>query len=189
MCGDNGWSEGSFFFYSRRASFFLLVYRFFFQQGTWTWPIIITLYAAVRRTSMYLYILVLYFCCCSVLLSCCCCSCSAAACCWLFIIVCWMTQFVAVVYCVWFQFLFIQTRFIFNIPLGSAVACTASIYVYSCNTQYRTSSKITGMRGAIHSRKIKACAEPRRTASHGGEALLVNICIDVFALSSQRSRS
>ena len=48
-----------------------------------------------------------------------------------FVNVCRVTQFVAVaasdssVF-----FLFIQTRFVFNVPLGSTVGCTASILVY-----------------------------------------------------------
>ena len=41
---------------------------------------------------------------------------------------------------------FIQTRFIFDVPIGSTVACTASIYLYPIT--HHTCSKITGMRGA-----------------------------------------
>ena len=49
----------------------------------------------------------------------------------LFVIACGMTQFV-----VWsiasdssVLFLFIHTRFLFNVPLGSTVACAAPIYL------------------------------------------------------------
>ena len=45
-----------------------------------------------------------------------------------------------------FFFLFIRTPCIFHVPLGSTVACTASIYL-SYNTYY-TSSVTAGMRGA-----------------------------------------
>ena len=62
----------------------------------------------------------------SVLLYCCCCSCWCLL--LLFVIVCWMAKFM-----LWFLhlipvfFSFIQTRFIFNVPLGSTVAFTASM--------------------------------------------------------------
>ena len=95
---------------------------------------------------------------------CCCCSCVAAAAVLLFaaavrhrvpddaILLLWFiaTDSVSV-----FS-LFIPIIFIFNAPLGSAVARTASIYLYSCNTyQYH----------CMHPRQLRACAEPRRAAA------------------------
>ena len=63
---------------------------------------------------------------CSVLLYCCYCSC----CCLLllFVIVCRMAKFVAGVHCIWFQCFFTQTRYIFNVALGSTVAFTVSFF-------------------------------------------------------------
>ena len=123
--------------------------------------------------------------CCSVCcyIYCCCCSC----CCLLllFVIVCGMSKSIAGLIPVFF-FLFIQTRFISNVPLGSTVACTASNRQYThpfavlphvrpqfANTPpplqccrilwhlqprfaYTASSVITGMRG------VKAGVSPPR---------------------------
>ena len=49
--------------------------------------------------------------------------------------------------------LFTQTGFIFNVPLGSTVAFTASIF--------------------LQPRSLRACAEPRRASARRGEAPLV----------------
>ena len=94
---------------------------------------VLRMYESVDYTSMYLdtpvrHVFLLLLC---VLLSCCCCSCGAAACC-----CCssscagWRNLFL------WFIasdssvfFLFVQTRYIFNVPRGSTVACTTSIYL------------------------------------------------------------
>ena len=57
-------------------------------------------------------------------------------------------------------FLFIQTRYIFNVPLGSNVAFAASICL-------RTSSVITGMRGAQGPRQ-PAGAKPTFLPCTGG---------------------
>ena len=106
-------------------------------------------------TTEYLDLLLIY---CNYTVRCCtmydcifCCCCSVVVCCYtaamlllllLFIIVCRMTKFVVVVHCIWFQcfFLLIQTRFIFNVPLGSTVAFTASIfylkYTHSIHPRY-----------------------------------------------------
>ena len=68
----------------------------------------------------------------------------------LFGIVCRMTQFVVVVYCIryyCFRSLHSIHDFVFyDAPLGSTVACSASIYLLSYNTHH-ASPKITGMRG------------------------------------------
>ena len=82
-------------------------------------------------------------CCCSALLYCCCCCCcgssAAVSCCcssscagW-----CWFIESDPS-----FFFLFIQTRLIFEVPLGGTVSHLRSRFAYS------TSSVIAGMRGA-----------------------------------------
>ena len=67
--------------------------------------------------------------------------------------------------------LFIQIRSIFNVPLGSTVACTASIYLRVRIILY---SEVlhTGII-LVHLRKLRAHAEPRRAAARRGEAPLV----------------
>ena len=92
------------------------------------------LYAAVRRANMYLYIPARYSCQVFLLLLCvllyCCCCCAATACCCSSSCPGWQNLFL------WFLasdssvfFLFIQTRFIMYVPLGSTIALAASIYV------------------------------------------------------------
>ena len=85
-------------------------------------------YAVRCCTSMHLYTPVMYFCCCSLR---CYAAVAAAAAVLLFVIVCRMTHFVAVVYSIPFQcFLSLPSNTIyFNVPLFSTVACTASIYL------------------------------------------------------------
>ena len=125
-----------------------------------------------KYTCMYLYIPVMYFCCCSVLLSCCCSSCSAAACCrWssscagLCTLLLWFIASDSSVF-----FLFIQTRYIFNVPLGSTT--------YSLDLPtYNPTIHIT------HPRKLRACAEPRRATSRRGEAPLVYLVCFFFSRS------
>ena len=66
--------------------------------------------------------------------------------------------------------LFVHTRFNFHgTPRQYTVAFTVSIY--------------------IHLRELRACAEPTPASACRGEATLVNICINILALSSQRSTS
>ena len=105
------------------------------------------LYAAVRRANMYLYIPARYSCQVFLLLLCvllyCCCCCAATACCCSSSCPGWQNLFL------WFLasdssvfFLFIQTRFVLNVPLGS----TSLPSIYLVNT-YHASSVIAGMRG------------------------------------------
>ena len=101
---------------------------------------------------MYWYIPAMYFCCCCCCCSwvccyntavaaaataCCCCSSSCAG--WQSLLL-WFVASDSSVF-----FLFIKIRFIFNVPLDSTIAFTASIFTYNA---YHTSSVITGMRGA-----------------------------------------
>ena len=51
----------------------------------------------------------------------------------LFVTVCRMAKIVTVIHCIWFQFVFflyIRTRCVFNEPLGSTVALSASIFFF-----------------------------------------------------------
>ena len=63
-------------------------------------------------------------------------------------------------------FRFIQTRFIFNVPLSSTVAFTASIFLYKIHI--------------IHPRQLRACAEPRQALSRRGGAPLQNMCMYTY---------
>ena len=106
-------------------------------------------------------------CCCSALPSCCCCSCSAAACCccssscagWQNLLL-W---FIASDSSVFFPF--IQTRFTFNVPLGSTVAFLQRRFC-TYNTYH-----------IIHPRQLRACAEPRRALARRGGAPHVNMYV------------
>ena len=78
----------------------------------------------------------------SVLLCCCCCLLL------LFVIMCGMAKSVPVVHCIWFQFYLsrIQTRFSFNVTLGSTVAFAAAIVLRIIRIIHPEG--ITGMPGA-----------------------------------------
>ena len=96
---------------------------------------------------------------CSVLVYCCCCLRL------LIVIVCRMVKFDVVVDSS-VLFRFIQTRFIFNVPLSSTVAFTASIFLYKIHI--------------IHPRQLRACAEPRQALSRRGGAPLQNMCMYTY---------
>ena len=77
-----------------------------------------------------------------VLLCCCCCLLM------LFVIMCGMAKSVPVVHCIWYQcyLSLIQTRFFFNVTLGSTVAFSAAIVLRIIRIIHREG--ITGMPGA-----------------------------------------
>ena len=120
-----------------------------------------TSYRTVRRTSKYIPGMGVFMhterCSCSVLLYCCCCR---SCCCLLllFVIVCRMAFFFAGIESDSSVFLlFIQKRYILNVPLGSTVASTASICLHY-----------------VHPRQLRACSEPRRASGRRDEAPLVH---------------